>query len=163
MFLSARKNWSSNLQKIQAIHNDLKNIIHKEMIEVPDTIDNKEQLKAIWFEGGNRQNIQKIIARDNILSKRDLLELKSLIEKENKLVKSKIKRITDKVNQTNRNVLFEGLKFKKSEPEIEDMVKEIELSAEELTRKEFRTYNRLISYLITEMNKIYPAQQKGAQ
>lgn len=76
------------------------------------------------------------------------------------MVQNKIKKIIDIVNQNNRNNLHEAFKFKKSEQEIEDMVKEVELSADELTKQEYKTYDMIINKINKEINNIHVNNSK---
>jgi len=126
-------------------HKKLKSLIHQEMLRIPNTIEDKELLKKLWFEGGHRNKILRIISKKGTLSKVDLRHLKLFILQEKKLLPAKIKKITDTVNQNLFNKIFEALKFKKSEQEIEELFKEVEISADELTTQENQTYDAIIN------------------
>jgi len=144
----------SNMQAQQP-HYNLKRFIHKEMLHVPQNIKNKDALKKIWFEGGRRDKIQQIISTKNRLKKQDLMELKSLILEEQKTIQDKIKKISEVVNETLRTDLYKAFTFKKSELEIEDMLKDVEISADELTKKENQVYNTIINKITREINHTY--------
>lgn len=89
---SASKNDCYFTETVHLAHNNLKKLIQTEMLHVPDSIDDKERLKEIWYQGGQRNKIQKIISKKNILKKQDLLELRFLVSQEKKWSKIKLKR-----------------------------------------------------------------------
>lgn len=131
-------------RRIKSVHHNLKKFIHHEIVQVPNNIDNKNSLKEIWYQGGNRSKIRRIVAKKNALTKKDLHNLTFLITQEKKLLPEKITKITDMVNQHLHNQFAEAFKFKKSEQEIEEMVKEVSVSADELIENEFKTYNTIL-------------------
>lgn len=160
MLLALRNNSRSKIEETRQRHNDLKELIHEEMLNVPKALGDKSKLKQIWFAGGNRAKIEKIISNEKILSKQELLDLKTLISNEKQILKNKIEKIATGVNKWAHKNLSEELKFKKSQDEIESMIKNTALSTEELIKRELRMYDSIISNLISEINESYPVKKR---
>lgn len=137
-------------QRVQSIHKNLKKLINNELIYMPAKLPDKQQLRKIWYEGGHRDKIQRIISKEDILTEKDLLDLKSLILEEKKLLPKKIKNIADTANQSLFNKISEALKFKKAEYEIEEIFKEFEISADALLKKE----NQIHDTILNKINQI---------
>jgi len=159
--LSAIKNECTfATETVKSRESNLKKLIDNEMLQVRNSIDNKEKLKEIWYEGTHRNTIQKILAQKNRLGLRDLKHLRYLIHQEKKIIPSKITRIADIVNQSMSNNLNEAFMFKKTEAEIEGILKEVSISADELIKEEYQTYDKIIGEITREINSTYAHNQK---
>ncbi|CDK30231.1 hypothetical protein [Candidatus Babela massiliensis] len=156
----------SNKELPKAKVSNIKQKTFEKFVQVPSQLPglSKEtsdklikKVNDIWQEEGHRQNIGKIVVKEK-LNKEDIEKLINHIKKEKELVRSKIQRIVQHVNQSIEKELKEHLSDTVSEVELNATIESLKLDPEEEINKELHEHDNLIEQIeeiLEDLSKEY--------
>lgn len=119
------------------------NILKAEFRPILDVPPKFLKLRSVWYEGGNRQLMTNILAKEKI-RKQDLHRLISLLNAEEKRLGYKVSVIADAVNNAAKNKFVKELSHLMPLERIEQEAKLVYLDPQELVLKEKARHQRLI-------------------
>lgn len=153
--LKSNTGTSSNKEFPKAKVSNIKQKAFEKFVKVPSQLPglSKEtsdklikKVNNIWQEAGHRQNIGKIVVKEK-LNKEDIAKLINHIKKEKELVRSKIQRIVQHVNQAIEKELKDHLSDTVSEVELNETIENLKLDPQEEINKELDEHDNLIKEL----------------